>query len=319
MTVAMDARDVNDPRHASPAQFGEERNRLRGGTCRARLTRMMPFKHVLIATDFSEAAEAAQQLGGALAKQLGARTTLLHVLPHTAGTRLLREPYALWAAMIDREEQDEEVKVALEKAAQQLPMEAEVHVIWGHAVEAMYSYAADHDVDLIVLGAHGRSSLGTALIGSIAERVARRAGCAVLVARGQGALPKSILMGTDLSKEAVSGVDAGIALGVSCGSDLTLAHVHVGSGPRAELVSDEADRVLRQKLQQLCESRPVPIQSRLLIDEHPVGGLCRYADESGADLIVVTAQGLSAMERMLIGSVSERLVRHADCSVLVVR
>jgi nucleotide-binding universal stress UspA family protein len=174
-------------------------------------------------------------------------------------------------------------------------------------------------VDLIVLGSHGASGVAALTVGSTAERVARRAGCSVLVARGEGQLPKRIVIGTDLSGAGREGIHAGVLLAEECGAYATLAHVHVASGPRPELVSDEAQLVLRRKLGQLAERQPIALETKLLVDEHPVTGLMSFAEDEDTDVIVVAAQGLSAMERLLIGSVSERLVRHAPCSVLVAR
>ncbi|MGB5350480.1 MAG: universal stress protein [Polyangiales bacterium] len=63
----------------------------------------------------------------------------------------------------------------------------------------------------------------------------------------------------------------------------------------------------------------VPVELAVIADHAPARAICDYAENHGVDLIVLGSHGRGGMERWLIGSVAERVVRHAACNVYVVR
>ena len=63
----------------------------------------------------------------------------------------------------------------------------------------------------------------------------------------------------------------------------------------------------------------VPVELAVIADHAPAKAICDYAEDHGIDLIIVGSHGRGGMERWLIGSVAERVVRHAACNVYVVR
>lgn len=118
-------------------------------------------QQILAATDFSDNAEAAVAFAVRTAGALGARLHLLHVLSPAA---------------------EKDVTRLLTDAARTAgPIVAVVSTAAGNPAEEILSYAAKHGIDLIVLGAHGRTGLSRLLLGNVAERVLRAARCPVLV------------------------------------------------------------------------------------------------------------------------------------------
>ena len=110
------------------------------------------------------------------------------------------------------------------------------------------------------------------------------------------------------------------------GSKVTLIHISNPQGfipPQAILepaaASDETsheDALATLRDQHLAD---VEVEIAVLADHAPAKAICEYAEEHGVDLIIVGSHGRGGMERWLIGSVAERVVRHARTNVYVVR
>jgi nucleotide-binding universal stress UspA family protein len=146
---------------------------------------MIALKKVLVATDFSEAADAALAYGRALARTFGAT---LHVL-HVADDMYMKLGGDAYAGVLPDLQQDVEYH-ARQRLATLLvdndpsPMPTEPVVITaGATAPAIVNYAIAADIDLIVVGTHGRGRVAHLLMGSVAERVVRTAHCPVLTVR----------------------------------------------------------------------------------------------------------------------------------------
>jgi nucleotide-binding universal stress UspA family protein len=146
------------------------------------------IQRILFPTDFSEPSKAARDYAMALADQFDAELHLLHVVS-------LVMPYAdassTWVLPADETQLQIQAaeKTLLEKVLD--PHWSATHrvsrkTVLGFAVEEILSYAADHEIDLIVVGTHGYSWLAHALIGSVAEKLVRLATCPVLTVHPQG-------------------------------------------------------------------------------------------------------------------------------------
>lgn len=120
-----------------------------------------PVRNILVATDFSDSAEAALVLAIRYAGVAGAGLHVLHVFAsgEIDVTQLLAD--------------------AVAKAAPDVPVT--VAATGGDPAQEILRYAAQHPIDLIVLGTHGRTGVSRLLLGSVAERVLRAARCPVLV------------------------------------------------------------------------------------------------------------------------------------------
>ena len=125
------------------------------------MTTTRPVQHILVATDFSESADAALEVAIQYARIFRARLHLVHVFAvgELDVTQLLADAAA-------RAEPDVPVSVA---------------GTGGDPAEEILRYASRQPVDLIVVGTHGRTGVSRLLLGSVAERVVRGAGCPVLV------------------------------------------------------------------------------------------------------------------------------------------
>jgi nucleotide-binding universal stress UspA family protein len=145
---------------------------------------MIVLKKILVATDFSEAADAALAYGRALARAFNAR---LHVL-HVVDDMYLRLGGDAYAAVLPELQQDVE-RLARERLDELVvdndptPLPTDLIIREGAAAQEIVKYAKDADIDLVVVGTHGRGAMAHLLMGSVAERVVRTASCPVLTVR----------------------------------------------------------------------------------------------------------------------------------------
>ena len=146
---------------------------------------MILLKNILVATDFGEASDAALSYGRDLARTYGAT---LHVL-HVAENLVVR--YADDAALallpqlqtdIDEAARKRMAELVTDEDRTMLHAKPVVLAAFG-AAEAIVEYAKMYNVDVIVMGTHGRGGFAHLLMGSVAERVVRTAPCPVLTVR----------------------------------------------------------------------------------------------------------------------------------------
>jgi nucleotide-binding universal stress UspA family protein len=132
---------------------------------------------------------------------------------------------------------------------------------------------------------------------------------------------KKILYATDFSTYSNQAYFHAVALAQSHGASLTILYVFSPAfGTREVHGHKEADRQYwRDQLQQI---RPVDTQipvKHVFLEGDPAAEIVRYATESGTDLVVMGTHGRTGLERLLMGSVAEKVMRDAPCSVLVVK
>jgi nucleotide-binding universal stress UspA family protein len=146
--------------------------------------------------------------------------------------------------------------------------------------------------------------------------------------------PKKILLATDASKDAEKAALIASDIANSTGSELHVLHVgntkdfHVAPGAEQSFsprtvslgeVREKAEKTLEQAVKQVEEAGGTVAQSHLRSGD-PDDEILRFCDEQGGfGLIVMGSRGLTRIKRVVIGSVSESVVRHAHCPVLVAR
>lgn len=150
---------------------------------------MNSISHLLVPTDGSEDACKAAAFAGDLARTLKARVSvLLTILPEEAVL-----PNA-WGA-VGNTMSVEEIRNKMEKQAREtelpktlqslgdLDVEPELIISWGHPADEINRLANEHEVDLIVIGSHGRTGIKRAFLGSVSQAVANQAPCPVTIVK----------------------------------------------------------------------------------------------------------------------------------------
>ncbi|HEX6985327.1 MAG TPA: universal stress protein [Planctomycetaceae bacterium] len=144
---------------------------------------MPQIRRILHPTDFSERSEAAWRYAELMATTFGAEVFLLHVLQEPVAV-LPESSLAVAPPAVNLPELTESAERGLQNLTVREPARIVGRtVLHGPAAEEIVRYAADAEADLIVLGTHGRTGLAHVLLGSVAEKVVRKAPCAVLTVR----------------------------------------------------------------------------------------------------------------------------------------
>jgi nucleotide-binding universal stress UspA family protein len=197
---------------------------------------------------------------------------------------------------------------------------------WGLVLKA-----AEWKPDLIVVGSQGRSAIGRLVLGSVSQKVVTHADCSVRVARGrveEGASPDSpirLVVGVDGSQYSEATVEAitkrvwpaGTEARVVTALDLMM----MTALNWIDNLSDEDEAEVTAFVEAAAEKLRAAglVVSTVIKNGDPKRVLVDEAEAWEADSIFVGAQGLRAIERLLIGSVSAAVAAHAHCSVEVVR
>ena len=138
---------------------------------------MIAVKRILVPTDFSETSDVALKYGIGLAQTFGARLYLLHVPGETGVNFEANFP------MVQFENATRERLETLVTEEEAKKLRTEYALRLGAPADQIVRYAAGRDIDLIVMGTHGRGGVSHMLMGSVAEKVVRAAPCPVLTVR----------------------------------------------------------------------------------------------------------------------------------------
>ncbi len=285
---------------------------------------MTAFKKILLPTAFTESCERARSHAVALAALGDAELHVLHVQVMHA------EPMA-FSGMPGVAAIEDALDKAAHTRADEFVASIERPVVKAIAREltaspAILDYSEEHSCDLIVMGTHARKGFARLFLGSEAVEVVRRATVPVLVVgpeHAEATSYKTIVVPVDFSEASKAALRQAAALAAAHGGRLIVEHV-VDTRPlppyAVETVA-EAEREQAQKaVADLLAEENWGVQTELLVSTGaPHAQICETAREMNADLIVMGTQGLGALDRLLIGSVTERVLRSAPCAVLANR
>jgi nucleotide-binding universal stress UspA family protein len=272
---------------------------------------------IVLATHGSEDAELAASTAVNLAKSTGSELHVVDVFPGPAYVHPYYETHFPEAAQRLRREarkgRQEVLDERVERIGELGGSVAQTHIREGETDAEIVTLAEELEAGLIAIGSRGLGGLRRALMGNVADSVVRHAHCPVMVVRAEAVeFPTKILVATDRSREAQLGATTAADLAKSTNSELHV--VHVGF----EQKRDEAQKELEEEVDMIGEGRAQDIQAHLEFGM-PDTAIIDLAEELGAGVIVMGSRGLGGVRRALLGSISDSVVRHAHCPVLVVR
>jgi nucleotide-binding universal stress UspA family protein len=287
-------------------------------------------KRILVATDFSPGAERALAVTARLARGFEASVGLLHVHPPLPLGGAADVAGQLWGGAEIGGAFAHESRELLEKArARWLGDVPDVRIFTRAGESASTAICATAaEADLCVVGTHGRTGVAHLVLGSVAEQVVRHAPCPVLAVRptvDPQLFPQKILCATDFSPAADVGLEQAAMLGTHLGAAITVVNVYETERPpfsdrRGARSLGEVERELRGKLAELCRQRfSFAVGREVLVAATAADAIVEHAHEQGFDLIVVASRGLAGLSRLLLGSVAEKVTRHASCPVWTAR
>ena len=299
----------------------------------------VPSSNILVPLDGSALAEQALWVAARLARRLHGVLHLVtvRVPTPTAGDRT-GEPTARGDSGREiRHDLREYLEGKAEELATAHGVCSSCGVLHGWPPDALADYVRANDIALVVMTTHGRSGVSRCWIGSVTDGLLARARAPVLLLRPGLAAPTArfqrILVALDGSAGSKKVLAQAVALGsVEPGTEYTLVEVveppmPVPHHPPVHPGPDPADSLVRrreaaaQDLERLAErlrKRGLTVTTRVLVAQRVAEQLITLAQSLGSDLIVVGTQRPRTTERLLLGSVADKVVRGASQPVLVI-
>lgn len=302
---------------------------------------MIEIRRILCPVDFSDHSRRALDHAVAIARWYGSVITAVHVVAPAPVTAYGPGPVIFQAAMMSPTDRDQ-LQASLDDFVQAETAHGvtiDTRVREGNAASEVLAQAAELPADLITIGTHGRSGFERLLLGSVAEKVLRKAGCPVLtVPRNHpGTVPaapvvfKKILCPIDFSTSAMRALDYALSLAQEGDGELTVLHVLPNGYENADVVADDrmtlGDFMRRREAdlrRMLAEAIPEEASSYCQVETVMVNGspwheILREAGERHSDVIVMGVQGRGAVDLMFFGSTTQHVVRQATCPVLTIK
>ena len=204
---------------------------------------------------------------------------------------------------------------------------AEARVVDGEPRHVIAATAREWGADLIVVGARGLGAFGRLLLGSVSTAVMHHAPCPVLVVRGRPRELRTAVVGIDGSPHSraaarfLASLPLDPALFVRLIGVVEPARTPLASRHLQEVIDNLAEQQ-RIRMEKVLGEVAVDLEPKTIVESRlrtgaPAAEILAASERS--DLIVVGARGLGAIDRLLVGSVSERVLQHARCPVLVVK
>lgn len=294
------------------------------------------IRQILCPVDFSTFSRHALDHAAVLADWYEADLTILHVSPLMPTIFGLEPaPSAATLAMFDSETLGRDLLTFVSET-----MEAKATprlvVRTGAAANTILHEAAECSADLVVLGTHGRSGFERLMLGSVTEKVVRKAPCPVLTVPrraddGEGRPTFArILAGVDFSTASDRAVQHALSLAQEAKGGLTLLHIleWMPDDSLAKYPQFDVDHYRRSQLSdaRMRLEKLVPEDARNWCEPNtrvacgkPYQEILRIANQEASDLIVLGVHGRGPIDRMLFGSVTQQVVRQATCPVLTIR
>ncbi len=288
-----------------------------------------PIESILVGTSLDDLSDPVVRAGAELARRAGAELRLLHA--HALPVAYFAAPTGLTTVNPDLLETERQVRrqmldeqlgrVAIDKDSL-----AGVTIEAGAPHRMLLEAAANHDVDLIVVGAH--ETAGRALHGSTTDRVLRKATCPVMVIAGDSTLPpRKVLAPTDLSQLSEGCLQEALEILASLGGEanpdvealfVLTAEEHESS---TQFTPEQIERLAHEELDRFADRLTSPagieLGRQVRIGEIRKE-ILHEIESSGIDLLVLGTHGRSGFERFLLGSVASDMAGRAPCNVLII-
>ncbi len=268
------------------------------------------FERILLATDGSEYSNSAIAIAGEMARKCGAKLYIVSIALNNPSTESL-EP--------SRGAEAERMAMAnVEAARDRLGCtDCEIRVLQdANPAPAIVEAAEKLRADVIVMGRRGRRGLARWKLGHATARVVGKAPCPVLVVPESARMWRNkVLLATDGSRYGDTAAVIAGNIAVMCALPLTAISVVLPS--HAPERRREAQQAL-ERVRQVMSEKGVRVDIRLL-EGRPEQAIVEAAEKEGADLVVMGSHGRTGLDKVLMGSVSERVLNQTSCPILIAR
>lgn len=295
---------------------------------------MLSIQRILFPTDFSEGAARAFPQAAFLADWHDADLHILNATGrHQHDYEATREHFP-----IPSETLAEWLRGTLESASEASGIDLSALPITQEQIESaapaetILDYTEENAIDLIVMGTHGRRGVNRMLFGSVAEEVVRNAPCPTLTIRNDaeqapGKAVRRVLAPVDFSDASDEAVQHAKEIALTYGAEIDLLHVveepvypsaygyEAAAFPTAEVI-ENVEAQLGDMAREQIGYEHVTIEART---GNPAHEILDYIDENEVDLTVIATHGRTGLDRMLLGSVAERVLRRSPSPVFIAK
>lgn len=296
---------------------------------------MAAITRVLCAIDFSDCSRRALDHAIAIGRWFGADIDVLHVTPEPLVSGRAEMQMRLQALRTEAHAEAIQQTKRFIESARASDLNVHVSVERGDPAAVIVAAAPSAEAGLVVMGTHGRSGFERLLLGSVTERVLRRVRCPLLtvpphVAEAPAqAMFTRVLCPVDFSETSALALEYASSLVERTGGSLIVLHAieEFADEPREyrrlsdpeyrRQLEEEARSLLRTALTSTVRRTRPP--EELVVAGRAHSEILRVAAERGADAIVIGIRGRHVVDRLLLGSTTDRVVRAASCPVLTIR
>lgn len=293
------------------------------------------YRRILVPLDGSAFSEQALPQAMGMARRTGAVIELVHV--HQPGLAIgltMGAPVPLTPAAARMEEDERAWLAGLASRLTRAGVRAEYTRLTGSPANTLAAYTAQSGADLVVMTTHGRSAATRMWLGSVADRLVRQLSVPVLLVRPRdGAyLPdearkiECVLVPVDGSAAAEEILPFVTALAGTQGVRYIVVEVLPREAAMVRPTVDEPEApeapALRRDVEDAAEmlrQAGCTVETELLFHDSPAVALLEFATVRGADMIAISTHGKGRAERLLLGSVADKVVRGSTVPVLVYR
>ncbi|MFA9416798.1 universal stress protein [Natrinema sp. HArc-T2] len=283
--------------------------------------------HVLVPVDGSDPATAALEHTLDIARERDATVHLLHVAD-TNQPSLTR----LGTEVVDvLEEEGEGIVSEAATLAEERGVSVVTDVVQGDPRPTIVDYASDGTFEFVAMGAHGRRGLGEYVLGSVTDHVVNHSPVPVMTVRAaDGATPTypytDVLVPTDGSSHATAALDLASMVAERTGATLHLLSIvdelpEVGDAESTQLseqLEENVQTVLDEAAATATQAGVDDVTTTIATGSMPQE-VTNYADGEGIDLVVMGTHGHTGLDRHLLGSFTERVIRTSPVPVLTTR
>jgi nucleotide-binding universal stress UspA family protein len=298
------------------------------------------LRKILVPVYFDESSWAPLDYAAYFAKRNEGAVFLLHVVP-TDEPHLLRNVYrpeeggganVEWAEKVSRESLEAIAKERLQGVRSEI-----ITRIDGDIVAGILREAQRIDADLISMATHGRTGIARLFLRSTAERLVRESTRPVLTAQRKVVVSRerpfrSILCPVDLDRSRLTALDYAAELARSDGATIQLLHIVPTENfmlrrdvyqplPGAEDSVVHAERIARQTLEEIARAHlgNLSYEIHVHVSGDPARTILEIERDIRPDLLIMVTQGIGGLVHLIVGSVTETVIREGFCPVLSLR
>jgi nucleotide-binding universal stress UspA family protein len=292
----------------------------------------LSIQNILVPIDFSKLSSQAVETAKQVAFRFEARLHLVHINEANYPAGFMAPTPGLSGDVVSIQHANEkELQRRLVDFAVRLSFSpSDCHVISDAPnFDAICRFAQRVAADLIVMPTHGHTGLKHVFLGSTAERVVQHASCPVLIARHHDSGFNKILVPVDFSGSSLEALNYAIKFAEKVAAKIIVFHaVHLGyaytSDGYAMYDLSQISKTLRKDAERqmpefvrAAKFGSVKFETAIRVGP-AVEEICAFAKGEDVDLIIAATHGRTGFKHVLIGSIAENIVRHADRPVLVV-